>query len=128
MPKELKTNLMSNTIINVIQKFMIFREIEKSKIQKILWANANSDKNIYHKRIAKLCQYKKGEIVIKEGDFDSWSFWVVKGNFEVLQDGMVIANFTKPGEIFGEMSVYEGIPRTATIVAKTDGICLCIDM
>jgi len=31
MPKDLKANLMSNTIINVIQKFMIFKKIESDK-------------------------------------------------------------------------------------------------
>ena len=107
---------------------MIFKKIERSKIQKILKVDTDSKNKVYHKRIAKLCHYEEGEIVIREGDFDSWTFWVVKGTFEVLQDGLVIADFTKPGEIFGEMSVFEGIPRTATVVAKTDGVCLCIDM
>jgi len=46
----------------------------------------------------------------------------------VIQDGIPIATFANPGEIFGEMSVFEGIPRTASVVSVTNSICLCIDM
>jgi len=50
MPKDLKANLMSNTIVNVIQKFMIFKKIERSKIQKILKADTDSKDKVYHNR------------------------------------------------------------------------------
>ncbi|MCK5163438.1 MAG: cyclic nucleotide-binding domain-containing protein [Desulfobacula sp.] len=128
MPKDLKTNLLSEKIISIMRKFMIFENIESHDIKTILNANPESNEGKYHKRIAKLCQYDKGEIVIKEGEFDSWSFWVIKGVFDVIQNGIPIATFADPGEIFGEMSVFEGIPRTASVVSITDGICLCIDM
>ena len=128
MPKNLKTNFMSEKIIRIISKFMIFQNIEIADIKKILNVGPESNGDEYHKRIARLCQYDEGETVIKEGEFDSWSFWVVKGVFNVIQNGIPIASFADPGEIFGEMSVFEGIPRTASVVAKTDGICLCIDM
>lgn len=119
---------MSEKIISIISKFMVFEHIENHHIKKILNISPESNGIEYHNRIAKLCQYNEGETVIKEGEFDSWSFWVVKGIFNVIQNGIPIAAFDNPGEIFGEMSVFEGIPRTASVVAKTDGICLCIDM
>jgi len=128
MPKDLKANLVSKDIISIIKKFMIFDKIKINDIKTILNITPEPDKKGYHKRIAKLCQYKKGETVIQEGDFDSWSFWVVKGIFDVIQDGIPIATFANPGEIFGEMSVFEGIPRTASVVSVTNSICLCIDM
>ena len=95
MPKDLNTNLMSEKIINVIKKFMIFEDIESHHIKKILNVNPESSGDSYHKRIAKLCRYDKGEPVIKEGDFDSWSFWVVKGVFDVIQNGISIITFAK---------------------------------
>lgn len=128
MAKNLNANLVSEKIIKIIKKFMVFETIETHDIKKILNANPESNGQGYHKKIAKLCQYAKGETVIKEGDFDSWSFWVVKGVFDAIQKGIPIATFANPGEIFGEMSVFEGIPRTASVISKTDGICLCIDM
>ncbi|MCG8632653.1 MAG: cyclic nucleotide-binding domain-containing protein, partial [Desulfobacterales bacterium] len=123
MAKDLKTNLLNDQIINVIRKFMIFADLSTGEIRKLL-----SLESEYESRIAKLCSYKAGETVIKEGDFDCWSFWVVKGSYNVIQNGELVVNFAKPGEIFGEMSVLEGIPRTASVVSVTKGVCLCIDM
>jgi len=123
MAKNLKANLLSDQIINVLRKFMIFDDLSMGGIKKILSMDAE-----YESQIVKLCQYDAGEIVINEGDFDCWSFWVVKGVFDVIQNGKPIASFSKSGEIFGEMSVLEGIPRTASVVSTTRGVCLCIDM
>lgn len=123
MAKNLKANLLSDQIINVLRKFMIFDDLSASDIKKILSMDAK-----YESHIAKLCQYNAGEIVINEGDFDCWSFWVVKGVFDVIQNGKPIASFSNSGEIFGEMSVLEGIPRTASVVSASQGVCLCIDM
>lgn len=107
---------------------MVFENIKTSDIKKILSAGAENDQDEYMQMIAKICQYDSGETVIHEGEFDSCSFWIIKGCFDVMQNGSIIASFDQPGEIFGEMSVFEGIPRTASVVAKTNGICLCIDM
>lgn len=128
MPKDLNTDLMSEKTINIIKKFMVFENIDRGQLKTILNNSPESDSNEYHKRIAKICQYDEGETVIHEGEFASWSFWVVKGIFNVIQKGVIIATFSTPGEIFGEMSVFEGIPRTASVVAKTTGICLSMDM
>lgn len=128
MPVDLKANLISEKIIRVVKKFMIFENIGSHDIKRILNPNPDSDSGNYHRRVAKLCQYDKDETVIQEGSFDSWSFWVVKGEYEVTQKGVCLARIGTPGEIFGEMSVFEGIPRTASVISKTGGICLCIDM
>ncbi|HCY85247.1 MAG TPA: hypothetical protein DHV36_08950 [Desulfobacteraceae bacterium] len=123
MAKDLNVNLLDDHIINILRKFMIFADLSMDEIKDLLSLEAK-----YQKKIAKLCMYKEGETVIKEGDFDCWSFWVVKGSYEVIQADKLVASFSKPGEIFGEMSVLEGIPRTASVIAKTKGVCLCIDM
>jgi len=122
MAKTLKTNLLDDQIINVLKKFMIFESLSPSQIRKIFEMEG------YRLPIAKIRQYEAGEAVIREGEFDCWSFWVVKGAFEVVQDGAPIISFATPGEIFGEMSVLEGIPRTASVLSKTRGVCLGIDM
>lgn len=124
MAKTLKANLMDDSIISVLRKFMIFEALSKADVKKILEMETQG----YQKQIAKLCQYDAGEPVIREGEFDCWSFWVVKGVFDVIQDGRPIASFSSPGEIFGEMSVLEGIPRTASVISVTKSVCLCIDM
>ncbi|MCP4020509.1 MAG: cyclic nucleotide-binding domain-containing protein [Desulfobacteraceae bacterium] len=128
MPKNLKTNLINENTINVLKKFMVFENLSLKEIKTLLSLPTDDVNACYHDNIMKLCYYKKNETVINEGDFDSWSYWVVKGTFDVIQDGNPIITFSKPGEIFGEMSVFEGIPRTASVVAAKEGICLGIDM
>lgn len=124
MAKTLKANLLDDQIITALKKFMIFESLSPSQIKKIFEMESRG----YRQPIAKLCRYEAGEAVIREGEFDCWSFWVVKGAFEVVQNGELIAAFSTPGEIFGEMSVLEGISRTASVVSKTPSVCLCIDM
>ena len=123
MAKNLKANLLSDKIINVLKKFMIFKDLSAGEIRELVGMDA-----AYDSRIAKLCRYDPGETVIREGEFDCWTFWVVRGAFEVLQNDETLIVFSKPGQIFGEMSVLEGLPRTATVISKSPGVCLCIDM
>ena len=129
MGRTLNTNLIDDKIINVIKKLMIFDTLTPNEIGEILSMDS-SDKKVYRKRIAKLVQYDQDEIDIKEGDFDCWSFWVVRGEYDAIQDGEIVCSFAKSGEIFGEMSVLEGIPRTASVICNSPGggVCLCIDM
>jgi CRP-like cAMP-binding protein len=124
MAKTLRTNLLDDNIINVLKKFMIFESLFPAQIRRIFEMESRG----YRQPIAKLTRYEPGEAVIREGEFDCWSFWVVKGAFEVVQEGRPIVDFSTPGEIFGEMSVLEGIPRTASVISKTRGVCLGIDM
>ena len=124
MAKTLKTNLLDDQIINVLKKFMIFEALSPADVKKIFEMETRG----YKKRIAKICRYEAGETVIREGEFDCWSYWVVKGVFDVIQDCKPVAVFEHPGEIFGEMSVLEGIPRTASVISRSGGVCLCIDM
>ena len=91
MAKNLKTNLINKQIISILKKFMIFDDLTLSDIKKILSMDSNHDDQ---NRIVKLCQYKAGETVIREGEFDCWSFWVVKGVFDVIQNKEVIATFS----------------------------------
>ncbi len=130
MSKNLNANLANEQIITILKKFMIFDDLSLTDIKKILRMDSKNSKvdEPYRSRIVKLCQYEAGETVIREGEFDCWSFWVVKGSFDVIQNKKVIATFSTSGEIFGEMSVLEGIPRTASVVSVTPGVCLCIDM
>ena len=129
MAKLLKSDLNNDKLISILKTFMIFKDLTENDIRSMLKIETASGlQSKYQNRIAKVCNYKAGEMVIREGDFDCWSFWIVKGSFEVIQNGKKFATFSKTGEIFGEMSVLEGITRTASVVSAEDGICLCMDM
>ena len=65
--------------------------------------------------------FKKGDVVIKEGDINTTCFLVDTGGFEVtktLPDGTIkkLAQIG-PNEIFGELGLIDKGPRAATITA-----------
>src|SRR5258708_14997449 len=53
-------------------------------------------------------------------------FLLVKGDIELQVHGKPIAH-VKPGEIFGELAVLSGAPRSAAAVAKTECTVIALD-
>ncbi len=124
MAKNIKKNLINDATIDLLSKFEILNHLSKDELKKLLRGNETE----YETKIAKLIRYEPGETVIEEGAFDTWSFWIVTGSYNVVISDTVITTLSTPGDIFGEMSVLDGIPRTASIIATEKGICLGIDM
>lgn len=73
--------------------------------------------------------YGQGSVVIKEKDDDTESMFILlKGTVGVIKNygeaGETKVAVLKPGDFFGEMSLFLNEPRTATIVAQEDIIVL----
>lgn len=124
MPKEIKSNLIEEDTIKRLRKFQILKSLTQQELRLLLGTGESE----YHKRIAKMVRYEPKEIVIREGDFDSWIFWVVQGEFAVIKKDVLIALFTHPGEVFGEMSSLGEDSRSASVIARKESICVSIDM
>lgn len=73
--------------------------------------------------IVKTEKYQAGDVVFKEGDSgDAW-YVLYKGAVDVLKDdenGSKTINKLGPRACFGEMSVLDGLPRSATIRVSED--------
>jgi len=72
---------------------------------------------------------RSGEVIIKEGDQAAGFFIISAGKVEVVHD--VDGQSEKlaelgPGDFFGEMALFEGFPRNATIRATEDTECLAM--
>jgi len=63
-------------------------------------------------------RYLSGAAIIREGDQSDYFYIVVTGEVEVDRGGRVVA-VRGPGEYFGEIALLHGIPRTATVLART---------
>ena len=66
--------------------------------------------------------YQPGEIIIQEGETSRDLFFLTEGVVEISikdKDGTFILNEIEPPQIFGEISLLNGSPRTATAKAKT---------
>ena len=76
---------------------------------------------------SKLRTFEPGEVVFKENSFDAWIYFLISGRVRLLRDGRELRILRRRGDIFGEMSVIDGMPRSATVVAETETTCLSVD-
>ena len=71
----------------------------------------------------KVLYYQQGEYIIKEGGTDKRMYIIVEGQVKItLSDGrekIDVANLEK-GAFFGEMSLFNDAPRSATATAMTN--------
>ncbi len=75
-------------------------------------------------------EYKKGEVIFRQGDAGDCMFVVQKGEVEALAeaDGKRLRLRTMgPNEFFGEMALFEQETRTATIRVTRPARVLTID-
>lgn len=76
-------------------------------------------------------RYKAGEMIVKEGDSSSQLFLIVKGSVKIVKnyqqrDEKAIA-ILSDDQIFGEMSYFDDMPRSASVVAAVDTDILVLD-
>jgi CRP-like cAMP-binding protein len=64
-------------------------------------------------------------VIARQGEIGSGFFVIVDGAARVVRDGQELARLG-PGDFFGEMSVIDGLPRVAQVVATTDIRCLAL--
>ena len=67
-----------------------------------------------------------GRVVTRQGGLRREMFIILEGTARVERDGKLIARL-KPGHSFGEMSLIDGKPRSATVTAESDLVALVVD-
>jgi CRP/FNR family transcriptional regulator, cyclic AMP receptor protein len=67
--------------------------------------------------------FEAGQVIARQGDVGSGLFIIVSGSVRVVRDSRTLATLG-PGEFVGELSVLDGLPRTAQIVAAEPTVCL----
>jgi len=80
------------------------------------------------KRIADLMdeeRYHEGAKVVREGEDGDSLYVLVEGQADVVRGDQTVDRLL-PGDFFGEISLLDGGPRTATIVADTPITVLAI--
>lgn len=69
-------------------------------------------------------EIKKGTVVYAEGNFSDTACIIESGSFEVtkktLGGGIKTIGVLKRNDIFGEMGILDGLPRSATVTALED--------
>jgi CRP/FNR family cyclic AMP-dependent transcriptional regulator len=71
-------------------------------------------------------QVERERVLAQEGK-KGWEFiFVVDGKARVEKNGRLIRQLSR-GDFFGEISLIDGEPRTATVIAETDMTLLTVD-
>jgi len=73
-------------------------------------------------RLAEARDYSAGSVVVSQDDRGDSLFVVVKGKLKVVLYGdsgreIILSIFKSPGDFFGEMSLLDNEPRSATVIA-----------
>lgn len=98
-------------------------------IRKIPFLQSYSDDQLLDMlALSKMRKFAPGELVTREGDFDSWLYIILSGEVTISSLGTTIAHITEPGATIGEMAVVDGEPRSASVRASASTTTLAIDM
>jgi CRP-like cAMP-binding protein len=73
-------------------------------------------------------RYEPGEAIIQEGESDGLIYILASGQARVEKNGLPLISLNRLGDIFGEMSRVEGLPRSATVRAMTKVLCMAVDV
>ena len=105
---------------------------EKCKIiDETRWSNDFS-----WKEIKDLAQYmsiykvRKGMIICREGIIEPYMFLILKGTVDILKEDSdqhkKVITSLGAGSVIGEMSLIDGEPRSASVIANIDSILLVL--
>ena len=67
--------------------------------------------------------FTDGHVIARQGEVGTGFFLIASGGARVVRDGTTIATLG-PGDFFGELSVLDGRPRIAQVVADEPTTCL----
>ena len=73
--------------------------------------------------VGRLRTYESGELIIKEGSYDNWLYFLISGSVKVVNQGVDIAVMENLGDIFGEMGIVSETARSASVFAMEEAVC-----
>ena len=97
---------MADELTDRIKSVPLFSEFSDKELQRVA-------------AIAKEVQFVAGKEIAKQGESGVGFHMIVEGEATVSVDGKEHASL-QPGTYFGEMSLLDGGPRSATVSAKSD--------
>jgi CRP/FNR family cyclic AMP-dependent transcriptional regulator len=77
--------------------------------------------------LSKIRKYEPGELIIEEGQYDNWIYFLVSGKVKIEKDGKELGVLHRRGDVFGEMGVIDGSARSASVYAVDETVCLSTD-
>src|SRR3990172_6423202 len=96
----------------------------------IIFGSLNSEDIKALAKMGEKRQWRKGSQIISEGDEGDAIYLVLSGKVKVVLYGEegreIVLSIMKEGDIFGEMALFDGEPRSANVEAIEDAECFVI--
>ena len=93
-------------MVERLSQVRLFKELSKSDLRDI-------------EDIGKVVPHPAGHTIMKHGESGAGFHMILSGEARVVRGGRTVVRLG-PGEVFGEMALIDGGPRTATVIAETD--------
>jgi len=90
-----------------------------------IFASCTPDEIATIASVAKESHYLPGQIIVTQGTPGQAFYLILKGRVEIRRDDTSLG-FFGPGDFFGEMSLLDQAPRSATIKAYDEVDCLML--
>lgn len=81
------------------------------------------------RRAAELCEEQRfmaGATIVRAGDVGDTFYVILEGEARVVSPTGRVWNHLYPGDFFGEISLLDGGPRTASVIAETPMVMLAL--
>jgi CRP/FNR family cyclic AMP-dependent transcriptional regulator len=105
-------NSETKTVLEMLQKAPLWSGLTEKELKVI----ARSFKEL---------KYESGDVIVRKGEAGVGFYLIAEGTVEVRADGQVLSKLG-PGQFFGEMSILDGQPRSADVVALEPSRCLAL--
>ncbi|MFW2330917.1 MAG: protein kinase domain-containing protein [Nitrospinota bacterium] len=114
--KDINSETLS-TIKKYRESFEFFFDLDNQQVYELL-------------KVCKVRKYSAGEVIVQENEVARDVYLVMSGKVRIerlASSGKAYTlNTLSRGEVFGEMGIIDGAPRSATAIAETDSLCLTI--
>lgn len=112
--KEIFVTPDDENVLNLLKKIKRFNEISEKDLRLVIKAG-------------KFREYEPEETITKEGEFDSWAYFLLSGTLKIQKKGRDVDTLKRLGDVFGEMDSLGGTSGTTSVVAASKSIILAID-
>jgi CRP-like cAMP-binding protein len=90
-----------------------------------IFANCTPEEISAITAVAQMSGFQTGQIIVTQGTPGQAFYLIIEGRVEIIRDGQSLGSFG-PGDFFGEMSLLDQAPRSATIKAIEPTNCLML--
>lgn len=79
-------------------------------------------------RISKIVRYEPGELIVDEGAYNKWIYYLISGRVRIVKKGAELAILQRTGDVFGDVGSMGSGDLSVSVDAIDQATCLKIDI